>query len=151
MPNIRWLLALITHLHRFVYLKSGGWLGGRSPGKRFLLLWNTGRKTGEQRITPLLYVEDGARWIVVASNAGDARPPAWWFNLEAKPHTRIQIGREVVDIRAQRADAQQSERLWPLLESAYGQFLDYRETAGREIPVVILEREVAAGPAKEGG
>jgi deazaflavin-dependent oxidoreductase (nitroreductase family) len=144
MPNIRWLLAFITRCHRFVYLKSGGWLGGRSPGKRFLLLWNTGRKTGQQRITPLLYVGDGPRWIVVASNAGDTRPPAWWLNLEASPLTQVQVGRRQIDVRARRADGTESQRLWRILESAYSYFPEYRERAGREIPVVILEPATAA-------
>lgn len=147
MPNIRWLLALITRCHRFVYLRSGGWLGGRGPGKRFLLLWNTGRKTGQQRITPLLYVADGPRWIVVASNAGDPRPPAWWRNLEASPRTRIQVDRQRFDVRARRADATESARLWPLLESAYSYFPEYRARAGREIPIVVLERDDGAAPA----
>jgi len=149
MPNVRWLLASITNVHRFVYVNSRGLLGGRAPGKRFLLLWNTGRKTGQLRITPLLYIEDGTRWIVVASNAGDDRTPAWWLNLEARPHTRIQTGRKRFDVRARRADAPESERLWPLLESAYRFFPEYRAQAGREIPIVLLERDGTAGPTAE--
>ena len=81
MPNIRWLIALITALHRFVYRMSGGWIGGRLPGQRFLLLTTRGRRTGLERTQPLLYVRDGDDFVVVGSNGGDDRPPAWWLNL----------------------------------------------------------------------
>ena len=71
MPNIRWLLALITRCHRWVILTTDGRLGDRMLGFRFLLLEHTGRKTGAARKTPLLYVEHDGRFLVAASNAGD--------------------------------------------------------------------------------
>ena len=66
----RSLLAFITVVHRFVYVASGGVIGGRVLWIRMLLLINTGRRSGQERKTPLLYVEDGDRWVVAASNAG---------------------------------------------------------------------------------
>jgi deazaflavin-dependent oxidoreductase (nitroreductase family) len=140
LPNIRWLLAMITRAHRFLYLRSGGRLGGRALWLHFLLLNHQGRKTGITRFTPLLYVEEGGRWIVVASNAGDDRDPAWWLNLQARPEARIQVGRELVDVKARPASPTESEYLWPGLEAAYPYYPEYRERAAREIPIVILER-----------
>lgn len=144
LPNIRWLLALITALHRFVYRVTGGWIGGGAFGKQFLLLSHTGRRSGQERTTPLLYVADGERWVVAASNAGDDRPPAWWLNLSARPEARIQVGRERVDIVARRAPEPDSERLWSLLMESYAAFDRYRNTTPREIPLVVLERRSAA-------
>ena len=69
MPNVRWLLALITSLHRFLYRASGGWLGARGLHYRFLLLGCVGRRSGRERVVPLLYVPDGARFVVVGSNS----------------------------------------------------------------------------------
>ena len=140
MPNIRWLLALITRLHRFVYRKSGGRIGANLGGSRMLLLEHVGRRTGAARSTPLLYVPDGERLIVAASNAGDDRPPAWWLNLRHKPEAAVQVGRDHYRVRAREADAAERERLWPLLEASYRYYADYRERTKREIPVVILER-----------
>jgi deazaflavin-dependent oxidoreductase (nitroreductase family) len=145
LPNIRWLLALITAIHRFVYRVTGGWVGGGAFGKQFLLLSHTGRRTGRERTTPLLYVADGDRWVVAASNAGDDRAPAWWLNLSARPEARIQVGRERVDVVASPAPEPDSERLWRLLMDSYAAFERYREGARREIPLVVLERRRGVG------
>ena len=115
MPNIRWLLALITRLHRFVYRVSGGRVGARLAGSRMLLLEHVGRRTGEPRSTPLLYIDDGPRLVVVASNAGDERPPAWWLNLQHKSVAAVLVGREHYRVLAREADASEQERLWPIL------------------------------------
>lgn len=139
MPNIRWLLALITRTHRFLYRVSGGRLGASALGIQFLMLHHVGRRSGQPRATPLLYVPDGRSFVVAASNMGDRREPAWWLNLKARPEARVQIGPRTVEVRARTADACEKERLWPRLEASYRWFADYREQAGREIPVVVLE------------
>jgi F420H(2)-dependent quinone reductase len=140
MPNIRWLLALITRIQRFLYRKTDGAIGARFFGARILLLTHVGRRTGHQRITPLLYVEDGDRWVLAASNAGDDRHPAWWLNLEAHPRARIQIRDQHYDVVARRAGLEEAERLWGLLQASFGSFEGYRKRTRREIPVVVLER-----------
>lgn len=139
MPNIRWLLALVTRLQRWIYLKTDGALGSSLGGMRILLLTHVGRRTGHQRITPLLYIEDGERFVVVASNAGDDRHPAWWHNLCATPHARVQIRSEHHDVVARRAEPDEEERLWPRLIDAYGPYEDYRRRTDRDIPIVLLE------------
>jgi deazaflavin-dependent oxidoreductase (nitroreductase family) len=140
MPNIRWLLALITRAHRFVYLKSGGRIGARMLWMRMLLLVTTGRKSGREFKTPLLCIEDGDRFIVVASNAGDRREPSWWLNLQARPEATIHFARERIRVRWRRADTAEAEALWPKLTESYAHFPQYQKKAGREIPIVILER-----------
>lgn len=139
MPNIRWLLALVTAVHRFVYRASGGRLGARLNGVDTLLLANVGRKSGTLRHTPLLYVRDGERYVVVASNAGDDRHPAWWLNLKAHPETSAQVGRRHVPVHARRAGPEETARLWTLLEAAYPPYAEYRTRTSREIPIVVLE------------
>jgi deazaflavin-dependent oxidoreductase (nitroreductase family) len=144
-PNLRWLLALITAVHRFVYQRSGGRVGGRLPGKRFLLLTTIGRRTGLPRVTPLLYIRDGDRFVVVGSNAGDDRPPAWWRNLQQRPAAQVQAGRQQHLVSAHQAHGAELDALWPRLESSYRYYADYRRRTTREIPVVVLEP--AKGPA----
>jgi deazaflavin-dependent oxidoreductase (nitroreductase family) len=138
-PNIRWLIALITALHRFVYRKSGGWIGGRLPGQRFLLLTTIGRRTGRERTLPLLYVPDGERFVVVGSNGGDDRPPAWWQNLQAQPSAEVQVDRRRHRVTARQARGSELDRLWRQLEQSYRHYADYRRRTSREIPVVVLE------------
>jgi F420H(2)-dependent quinone reductase len=139
-PNIRWLIALITALHRFAYRASGGWIGGRLPGQRFLLLVTRGRRTGLERVQPLLYVPDGERFVVVGSNGGDDRPPAWWLNLQAQPAARVQVDRSQYRVTAHQARGAELDALWKRLEASYRYYADYRRRTSREIPVVVLER-----------
>ena len=142
MPNIRWLLALITAVHRFLYRATGGRIGERIGRKRFLLLENVGRKTGKKRVTPLLCLQHEACWVVVASNAGDDRTPAWWLNLKSRPETEIQLGRERHTVRAREASPEERAELWPRLVAAYRFYEDYVRRTDRPIPVVILEPAV---------
>ncbi len=144
MPNIRWLLALITRLHRFVYLKSGGAIGGRLPGKRFLLLTTVGRRTGVRRVMPLLFVPRGKSFVVVGSNAGDDRPPAWFLNLRAQSTARVQVDGDHHEVVARQAEGAELDALWPALEKAYPPYRRYRSRTSREIPVVVLEPTSAA-------
>lgn len=140
MPNIRWLLAFITAVHRFVYERSGGRIGGRGPGgKRFLLLATVGRKTGIRRVLPLLYIAEGDAFVVVGSNGGDDRPPAWWLNLQAHPAARVQVDTEHHEVAARRAEGSELAALWPKLEASYSFYAAYRERTAREIPVIVLE------------
>ena len=144
MPNIRWLLALITRVQRFLYLRTGGVIGARIFGVTMLLLTTVGRRSGAPRTTPLLYIEDGERLVVIGSNAGDDRHPAWWLNLQAQPRARVQIRKQRFDVVARRADPAETERLWPRLVAAYTHFDRYREKTQRDIPVILLERSPVA-------
>lgn len=139
MPNIRWLIRLITVLHRFLYLGTRGLLGGAALGMQFLLLHHLGRKSGRAFVTPLLCVETPDGFAVAGSNGGDVRPPGWWRNLEAQPRTRIQYKRRHLDVLARKAEGEERKQLWDRLMRSYPFFDRYAETAGREIPVVVLE------------
>jgi len=139
MPNIRWLLALISMVHRAVYRMTGGRIGQRAGTAHMLLLATLGRRSGQRRVTPLLYVEDGPRFVVVASNAGDDRHPAWLLNLRKHPAAEIQIGTQKIQVQAREATDSESEFLWPKLLSSYSHFQDYRTHTRRHIPVVVLE------------
>ncbi len=144
MPNVRWLIRLITHIHRFVLLKSGGRIGHRMAGIEMLLLDNVGRRSGELRRTPLLFVEDAGRYVVVASNGGDTRNPAWFLNVLERPETSAMIRGERLRVRARVAEPEARPPLWEKLDASYPYYPDYRERAGREIPIVLLERADAA-------
>jgi F420H(2)-dependent quinone reductase len=138
-PNIRWLLALITAVHRALYRVSGGRLGSRAGKANMLLLTTLGRRTGQRRVTPLLYIEDGPRFAVLASNAGDDRHPAWLLNLRKQPAAEIQVGTRHFRVQAREATEAETERLWPKFLSSYSYFSDYRTKTQRHIPVVVLE------------
>jgi 3beta-hydroxy-delta5-steroid dehydrogenase/steroid delta-isomerase len=140
LTNVRWLLPIITVAHRSIYRMSNGRVGDRIGNTRILLLTHIGRRTGRRHVTPLLYVGDGDRWIVAASNAGDDRNPDWWHNLVSQPEAQIQVRADHYQVKARRASEDECELLWPRFVASYRHFARYRRTTRREIPVVVLER-----------
>ena len=139
MPNIRWLIALQTRIHRFIYLLTGGRLGSRIFSMRFLLLYTVGRKSGLERITPLLCVPEEGRWLAAGSNGGDDRPPAWLLYLRARPEARVRFETQEHRVIAREATDEESVELWPRLEASYSFYANYRERTSRRIPVVVLD------------
>jgi deazaflavin-dependent oxidoreductase (nitroreductase family) len=140
LSNNHRLLAAITALHRFIYLLSDGRIGDRIGSTKILLLTHIGSRTGRRRVTPLLYVDDGDRWIVAASNAGDERNPGWWHNLRSHPEVHIQVRADRYRVRARQASEDEREALWPRFVASYRHYTRYRRNARREIPLVVLER-----------
>jgi deazaflavin-dependent oxidoreductase (nitroreductase family) len=133
------LFKAFVRIHVPLYRATGGRLGGQfRKGVPVLLLIATGRKTGRQRTTPLLYVEDGGRYVVVASAGGAASHPAWYLNLGSNPDATIQVGRRRLAVRAETAGPEERTRLWAQLTQMWPQYDDYQAKTRREIPVVIL-------------
>jgi F420H(2)-dependent quinone reductase len=139
-------------LHQFVYRHSGGLIGSRIVAGRALLLTTTGRRSGEPRTCALIYLKDGERLVVVASNGGSDHPPSWLLNLQAHPGVGVQIGRNKFSARASVASAEERERLWrrvnrhnmgfaPIMHpGARGRYDVYQRHTTRVIPLVLLER-----------
>jgi deazaflavin-dependent oxidoreductase (nitroreductase family) len=135
----RRLFRLFARANRFAYERSGGSIGGTYGGRPILLLTTTGRRSGRKRTTPLLYLADGDALVLVASDGGAPTHPAWFLNLEANPDVEVQVRREHQTMCAQRASAEERERLWPRLVAMYAPYESYQRRARREIPVVVLE------------
>jgi deazaflavin-dependent oxidoreductase (nitroreductase family) len=128
--------------HTFLYQRTGGRLGHTLPGVpgKMLLLDHVGAKSGTRRTSPLLYVEDGADLLVVASKGGFPKNPAWYHNLLANPNTTVQIGSVHRPVHARVATPEERPRLWEMAVRAYRGYEDYAaHSKGREIPLVVLE------------
>ncbi len=130
--------SLFPSSHVFLYRLSKGRLGGTFRGAPVLLLSTVGRKTGKKRTTPVLYIKDGNRIALAASNGGRDRDPSWWTNMRYNPQAQVQIRGQTWPARAERANSQEKARLWPLLAKMYPPYNDYQRKTKREIPVVIL-------------
>ena len=113
-------------------------IGGRVRGAPVLLLTTVGRKSGNRRTTPLLYLEDGENLVLVASYGGRDQDPAWFTNLKQNPVVEVQIRGEKRTMRAEQASWEEKGKLWSLLTGVYHQYEDYQRKTKREIPVVIL-------------
>jgi F420H(2)-dependent quinone reductase len=127
-----------TRLHAAIYRLSGGRLFGRVGGQRVLLLETVGRRTGQRRTTPVQYLADDETFVVVASNAGAARPPAWYLNLRANPHARIRVGARSIDVRAHEATGRERAKLWRRLTAANRYLERAARRAGRDLPLMAL-------------
>ena len=128
----------LTKLNNVAYRATGGRVGGSFDGNPVLLLHHVGRRSGEARVTPLLYLRDGEDLVIVGSMGRTPKHPAWFHNLGARPGTEVEVGRERRAVSARVADAEQRARLWPRLVEHYPAFDRYQARTEREIPVVIL-------------
>ena len=136
---VRTILTSLSRLHVVLYRSSGGRIGGRfRKTAPILLLTTTGRKSGKERTTPLLYVEDAGRYVVVGSVGGAPKHPAWYLNVRDNAEATIQLGSRKVAVTAEAATPEERGRLWMLATQMYPQYGDYQAKTSREIPVVIL-------------
>jgi F420H(2)-dependent quinone reductase len=134
------VLRRLTGAHTTIYRATGGLVGHRLPGAPpMLLLDHVGAKTATRRTTPLVYIEDGADLVVVASKGGHPKHPGWYHNLLAHPDTTVQVGSSRRPVHARVADPDERRRLWPKAVAVYSGYRGYQERADREIPLVILE------------
>jgi len=128
----------VYRLHRWMYRVTGGLLGGTSPMGPMLLLTTKGRRSGEPRTVPLLYMEDGERFVVVGSNGGRPEPPAWLLNLRANPEAEVQVGRRHHRVRAEILGGPAHNPLWERLGQYYNGWAHYQTLTDRPIPAVVL-------------
>jgi deazaflavin-dependent oxidoreductase (nitroreductase family) len=119
---------------------NGGETSGPFKGRRLLLLTSTGAKSGQQRTTPLVYSNDGDRFVIVASKGGAPEHPAWYHNLVAHPEAVIEVGTEKFSVHASIAGQSERDRLYAQHAAEMPAFNDYEKKTTRQIPVVILER-----------
>jgi F420H(2)-dependent quinone reductase len=129
---------MLMQVHSSVYRATDGKVAGRMFKSPVLLLNTTGRKSGAERTTPLLYLQDGEDIAIVASNGGARQHPAWYLNLRANPEATVEIGDRKLRVRAEQASPEEKERLWPKLVEMYGSYEDYQRRTEREIPVIVL-------------
>ena len=145
-PIVPKVMRLFSQANVWIYRKTGGKIGGNwrvgsafPHGVPVLLLTTLGRKSGAQRTTPLLYLEDGERVILVASQGGMPKHPLWYLNLSANPEVEVQIGKNVRAMRARDATPEERQVFWPRLVEMYPDFASYQSWTERVIPVVVLE------------
>lgn len=127
------------HVRR--YRETGGEVGHEwREGSTILLLTTKGRKSGEPRTTPLIYAQDGDRYVIVASKGGAPEHPGWYENLAKTPEVELQVRDEVFPARARTAEGEERERLWRKANEVWSHYDEYQTKTDREIPVVVLER-----------
>jgi deazaflavin-dependent oxidoreductase (nitroreductase family) len=138
--RIKPFMKLMSVANTWVFKASGGRLGAKfMRGAPVGLLTTTGRKSGQPRTTPLIYLADGERIVLVASQGGMPRNPLWYDNLAAQPAVSFRTPRGERRYRARTVSAAEKAALWPRLVAIYRDYDDYQKRTDREIPVVVLE------------
>lgn len=117
--------------------------GEAFKGRPLLLLTTTGARSGQRRTTPMMYVQDGDRRLVIASNAGAPKHPAWYYNLLAHPQVSVEVGKETYDAIATVTEGADRQKLWTIIVEQYPFFTDHQAKTTRQIPVIALERKAS--------
>jgi deazaflavin-dependent oxidoreductase (nitroreductase family) len=134
-------VELFWKLHLAVYRLTGGRVGGALMGLPVLLLTTRGRKSGEPRTSPLMYLPRGDDFVVIASYLGEPRHPSWYLNLEATPNAEVQIGSTRHRVHARVAEGAEREELWRAVTAKTPDYEEYQSRTTRRIPVVVLEKK----------
>ena len=118
---------------------NGGVVGGPFAGRPLLLLTTTGAKSGKERTSPLVYMADGDRMVIIASKGGAPSNPDWYYNLVANPEVTVERGTERFAARAAVVDEPERTRLFTKVSDKMPGFAEYQSKTERTIPVVVLE------------
>ena len=125
-----------------LYEGSGGAEGItlRDTGLPVIIVTNRGNRTGAVRKTPLMRVKDGNNFVLVGSQGGAPKNPAWVYNLRADGNVEIRDEAEVYAMRVREVeDAEERMRLWGLAVAAYPPYEEYQTRTTRRIPVFVAE------------
>jgi deazaflavin-dependent oxidoreductase (nitroreductase family) len=131
-------VSLVGADHVRLYQQTNGEEGYLWNGVPILLLTTTGRTSGQQRTSALIYAQDGEDFLVVASKGGSPEHPSWYRNLTADPHVRLQVRDRRFEAEARSADESERPRLWSIVSGVWPNYNVYETRTSRRIPVVVL-------------
>lgn len=120
------------------FRQNDGKVGGQFEGAPLLLLHSTGAKTGQERVSPVMYQAVGDDYAIFASKAGAPTNPDWFHNLLANPRATVEVGSGTVEVTAQVAADDERDRIWEKQKADYPGFAEYEKATTRKIPVVLL-------------
>mgnify|MGYP001279727086 CR=1 FL=1 len=128
---------------------------GELPGVPIILVHNIGAKSGQERVNPMIYQPVGNGFAVFAAYGGSPHHPAWYRNLVANPAATVEVGREAVEMGTEKlpvvarvAEGDERDRIWAKQLTPMPALAEFEAAAGRQIPVVVLER-VDSGSSHE--
>lgn len=139
-PVVAVLKRTIPGIDRWLMRRTKGRLA-MSAVLPTLLLTTTGRKSGEQRSAPLLYLRHGDDWVIIGTNFGGTSHPAWYLNLKADPSAELLVDGEKIAATARDALPSERQELWSKAVHLYPGYEAYKTRVGsRQVPIVVLSR-----------
>jgi len=131
-------IRIFMAVNSFFIRITRGRVGGQLGTQTILLLHSVGRKSGQQRVTPIAYFRYEGRYLVVASNWGKDQHAAWYYNLKAQPQTSIEVDGQTIQVQVGFAEGEEYVRLWEYVTKKHPPYLDYQKATSRKIPIVVL-------------
>lgn len=117
-----------------------GKVGGPFEGAPMVLLHTTGRRSGTERVNPLVYWPQGDQMVIFASKGGAPTHPDWYRNLMAQPDTTVEVGTDTVAVHARELEGDEYRDLWDRITAAIPGLAEYQAKTSRRIPLIMLER-----------
>ena len=117
---------------------NGGTAGGMFEGMPLLLLHNVGARSGQEYVTPLVYLGEDGRTFIFASKGGAPNHPGWFHNLKANPEVAMEVGNDKLDVVATELTGEERDRIYAIQEERQPQFAEYAQKTDRKIPVIAL-------------
>jgi len=121
---------------------NDGVVGGRFQGRDLILLNTIGAKSGALRVIPVVYMMDGDRYVIIASNSGSPTHPDWYYNIVAHPEFEMEVDAEKFKVKATMVEEPERTRLYDKMAARYAFFTEYRANTERVIPLMTLTRKV---------
>lgn len=120
---------------------NGGQFGGQQAGVPLLLLTTTGAKSGQERVSPMIYLPEGDHYYVFAVNNGAPTNPGWYYNLIAHPDVTVEIGTEKFEARASVLEDEERERVNRIYVQNMPVLVEMLAKITRKVPFVLLKRK----------
>jgi deazaflavin-dependent oxidoreductase (nitroreductase family) len=117
---------------------NAGRVGGPFEGSSLLLLHTDGARSGEHRVTPVVYLKDDGRYVILASKAGAPSHPGWYHNLKAHPDLHVEVGDATIEVTAEELSGEERQRLYDTVVELMPQFAEYQANTSRVIPIIAL-------------
>ena len=134
------VMRVMSELHARVLSVTKGRVGGSFRNAPVLVLHTTGARSGKRRDAPLLYLEDGDSYAVIASAGGAPSHPGWYHNLLANPDCSVSVANQTIPVHAEILEGEERERAWRGLTALYKSYDAYQEKTDRTIPVMRLRK-----------
>lgn len=135
----RWLIKAFTRIHIILHRLTGGSLFNTFSGDEVCFVTMTGAKSGRSLTIPLMYIPFRDGLLLVASQGGAPKNPAWYFNLVKHPDIKVDYRGRKMTLRARLATSEEKPDLWPICYQHYAPYAEYRKRTDRDIPIFVCE------------
>jgi deazaflavin-dependent oxidoreductase (nitroreductase family) len=135
----KWIMKTMSRTHIFLNRVTGGTMFNTLSGDEVCFVTMTGAKSGRTITMPLMYVPYNDGVLLVASLGGAPRNPVWYHNIAKHPDITVRHRGKEMTLRARLATAAEKPDLWPICDSHYAPYADYRARTDRDIPIFVCE------------